>query len=536
MSRFISTRSPMALKPPTAHPPGQPKQVPSGCATKCSMSSVRVRATRRFSVLDTSQACFDLGVRAHARGDFLVAAHAFRACVAPSDDPAPDFRLLLNAYLNLSASALRAKLPDEALQAALSAKRLLLAHADTPQHPGLLAKTRFREACARKELDENDPEVNVCARDAVRLDPTQPAYSAFLATLAAQKNGTIPVTLLSGFLGAGKTTLMKRVLLEESAGKRVAIVVNDMASINVDAEIIAHAARVETSNLIEMSNGCICCTLREDFARELGKLAASEPRFDAILVESTGISEPMPVAQVLVTTATALLHVDCLVTVADASQFLANTRTRDTLRVRRWHATEEDERRVSRLQIEQVEFANVIVLNKTDLVGVDELRQVRGLIAQLNPRAKIYETTRCVQVPLARVTSNCRVFDMKRAVQGQGWNVALNERNGSAVVADDVEGSFSSWVYASRAPFANRGALLRALSPDFAASHFVRCKGFCFFADDAESLWEFQSAGPNIELARLGEWKGEPEVCLVFIGFALNAREIELACAAAASL
>ena len=211
--------------------------------------------------------------------------------------------------------------------------------------------------------------------------------------------------MLSGFLGAGKTTLLNQVL-NNREGKRVAVIVNDMSEVNIDAALIerggAELSRTE-EKLVEMSNGCICCTLRDDLLAEVSRLA-QEGRFDYLLIESTGISEPIPVAQTFTfedidgVSLSQVSRLDTMVTVVDAANFLIDYKKAEALQDRGESLGEDDHRTVTDLLIDQIEFADVIVLNKIDLVNSEQELQVEGIIKALNPGAKLIKTTRS-QVP-----------------------------------------------------------------------------------------------------------------------------------------
>lgn len=314
----------------------------------------------------------------------------------------------------------------------------------------------------------------------------------------------LPVTVLSGFLGAGKTTVLNHIL-HNKEGLKVAVIVNDMSEVNIDAQLVKNEMTLSRTEekLVEMSNGCICCTLREDLMLEVEKLA-KENRFDYLIIESTGISEPIPVAQTFTFVdednnidLSRFSYVDTMVTVVDAYNFFKDFGSNQTLQESRLSTIENDKRSIVNLLVDQIEFANIIILSKTDLVKNEVLVQLQATITKLNPGAKIIHAING-KIDINEIV-NTQLFNYEEAEASAGW---IQELEGNHTPETEEYG-VSSFVYREHKPF--HPFRFWNFIADFPVS-IIRSKGLFWIASRPDQALNWSQAGGSIKAEGAGVW------------------------------
>lgn len=372
-------------------------------------------------------------------------------------------------------------------------------------------------------------------------------------SLQTSEDPRLPVAVLSGFLGAGKTTLLNHIL-NNREGRRIAVIVNDMSEINIDAALVrdggAQLSRTD-EKLVEMSNGCICCTLREDLLLEVKRLAQAG-RFDHLVIESTGISEPLPVAETFTfedeegESLSAYARLDSMITVVDGFNFLRDYRSVDDLQSRGESLGEQDERSVVDLLVDQIEFCDLLVLNKTDLLSQSQLHELQGMLRVLNPDALIVNSE-FGQVPLDCLLNTGR-FDFNRAAQAPGWLQTLRGEH----LPESEEYGIRSFVYRARRPFhpqrfwevvnhqldgviRSKGYFWLASRPDYAAmwsqAGAVGRQGYAgrWWVSVPRMDWPQDADSLNFIAEQWQEGTGDARQELVFIGIEMDEKRIHSA-------
>lgn len=315
----------------------------------------------------------------------------------------------------------------------------------------------------------------------------------------------IPITVLTGYLGSGKTTVINHVLNNQD-GLKVAVIVNDMGEVNIDAALLEHGTQVSQSdnNLVPLSNGCICCTLRTDLIRQVAKLVKSN-QYDYILIEASGICEPLPIAQTLTLIDGSIgngrlpkiCSLDTIVTVVDAwrleTEFLEGASL-----LQAGNFGEDD---IGQLLVQQIEFCNVIILNKIDMVSKSQLNRIKAILQKLQPSANIICTEHGGIDP--RDILNTQLFDFNEACLAPGWVQGLEKIKNGEKEGEQEEYGINSFVYDRRLPF---DSVKFSKWIDSWPKNIIRCKGIAWISSNDDTIFLFEQAGQAIEMTPFGRW------------------------------
>lgn len=321
----------------------------------------------------------------------------------------------------------------------------------------------------------------------------------------------LPVTVLSGFLGAGKTTVLNH-LLNQRGQQRLAVIVNDMSEVNIDAALVQQEVSLNYAEerMIQMSNGCICCTLREDLLIEVSRLAR-EGRFDALVIESSGIAEPLPIAETFTfeddngQRLSDIARLDTLVTVVDGASFLKQYRNAQSLQDAGESLGADDERNVADLLVEQIEFCDILLVSKSDLITTEQMNTLKAVLRSLNSEAEIIPISKG-NIPIDKVVKTGR-FNFERAERSPGW---LKELRGEHTPETEEYG-IGSFVYRARRPF-HPQRFYEVLHGDWCGGNLLRSKGFFWLATRPQFAGQWSQAGGIAHYGFAGMfWKAVPD-------------------------
>ena len=314
----------------------------------------------------------------------------------------------------------------------------------------------------------------------------------------------IPITLITGYLGSGKTTLINHILQNENQ-KKVAVIVNDIGEVNIDETLIEKGGIVnkKDSSLVALTNGCICCNLKMDLVEQITEII-NQDKFDAIVIESSGICEPIPIVQTItmmpeMMNGKEICYLDAVITVVDAIRLKEEFQCGSSLQNE--NIDDED---IEKLIIEQLEFCNIIVLNKKDEVSKEELAEIKAVIRSIQPQAKIIETNYS-KVEISKIF-NTNLFDLEASTMTAGWIEAMNNPEEPEESEEVLEYGISTFVYCRREPF-NRKKFYEFLDKKWDSS-IIRCKGLVYFSDEIDIAYMVESAGNSKNLVSTGPFVG----------------------------